>query len=176
MWARNPDSGIRIFRIEFGEKLRCGQAGGRHAEIGSDFGERDKDEGALGKAEMRDYEAGFGQDEIAIEEDIEVEGARTVEDGARAITAEQALDREKSFKEGARREIGLNGDDGVQEARLIGKADGLGGIERGTRGDAAERGDLLESSGEGSIGRASGAWEVGAEGDVDEGHGDKGSK
>lgn len=133
MWARNPDSGIRIFRIEFGEKLRCGQAGGRHAEIGSDFGERDKDEGALGKAEMRDYEAGFGQDEIAIEEDIEVEGARTVEDGARAITAEQALDREKSFKEGARREIGLNGDDGVQEARLIGKADWFCGVERNAR-------------------------------------------
>ena len=119
---------------------------------------------------MRDFETGLGEDEIAVEEDVEVEGARTIGDGARAIAAEEALDEEKIVKQLARREIGIKGDDGVEEARLIGEADRRGGIERGTRGDAAERGDLLESRGEGGIGRACGAGKVGAERDVDEGH------
>ncbi len=157
-------------RIEIGEELSGGQAGGRNAEIRSYFGERDEDEGTLGKAGMRDFKAGLGESEIAVEEDIEVEGARTVGRGARAIAAEAALNGEERVKEWARREIGFKSDDGVEEAGLIGEADRLGGIERGTRGDATEGGNVLKCRGERGIGRTSGTGEVGAEGDGCEGH------
>jgi len=70
---------------------RC-KAGGGNAEMGSDFGEGDEDEGALSESGMRDFETGFAEDEIAIEEDVEVEGAGAVGDGAGAIAAEEALD------------------------------------------------------------------------------------
>jgi len=119
---------------------------------------------------MRNLEAGLGEHETAIEEDVEVESARAVGDGGGTIASEESLNGEKSIKEWVRREIGFKSDDGVQEARLIGEANGLGGIERGTRDDVAERANVLESCGERGIGRAGGAGKVGAEGDVGEGH------
>ena len=119
---------------------------------------------------MRDFKAGLGEHETAIEEDVEVEGAGSVGDGSGAIASEGALDGEKSVEKWARRKIGFKSDDGVEEARLIGEADGLSGIERGTRGDAAERANLLKGRGERSIGRPGGAGKVGAESDVGEGH------
>ncbi len=70
----------------------------------------------------------------------------------------------------ARRKIGFKSDDGVEEARLIGEADGSRGIKRRTRGDAAQRANVLEGRGERSIWRPGGAGKVGAEGDVGEGH------
>jgi hypothetical protein len=162
--------------LEIGEELRGGQAGGRNAEIGSDFGEREEDEGALSQAGMRDFEGRFRRDEIAVEKNVEVQGAGAVGDGARAIAPEEALDGEKIGKERARGEIGFKGDDGVEKTGLIddhaGEANRFGGIERGTRGDAAERANVLKGRGERGIGRASGAGEVGAEGDGCEGHAD----
>lgn len=155
---------------EIGEELSGGKAGGRNREIRSDFCERDEDECALGKAGMRDFQNGLSEDKIAVEEDIEVEGAGSAGDGGGAIAAERSLDGEERVKQWARCEIGFKSDDGVEETRLIGKADGLGGIERRTRSDAAEFCDLLERGGQRGVGRACGAWKVGAEGDVDEQH------
>ena len=106
--------------------------------MGSDFGEGDEDEGALGEAGMRDFEIELRKDEVVVEEEIKVEGAGAVGEGGGAVTAEAALDGEKSVKERARCEIGFKGNDGVEEAGLIGKADGRGGVERGAGGDAAE--------------------------------------
>jgi hypothetical protein len=108
---------------------RC-KAGGGNAEMGSDFGEGDEDEGALSESGMRDFETGFAEDEIAIEEDVEVEGAGAVAKAGCAVAAEFALDGEEIFEEGARGEVGFEGDDGVEEAGLVGETDGLGGVER----------------------------------------------
>lgn len=77
---------------EIGKELSGGQAGGRHAEIGSNFGERDQDERALGEAWMRNFEGRLGEDQIAIEEDVEIERTRAVGDGGGAVAAEDALD------------------------------------------------------------------------------------
>ncbi len=140
--------------------------------LGCDFSERDEDEGTLRQAGMRNFQTGFGESEIAEEENVEVEGARTVGYGARAIAPEEALNGEKSLKKWMRCEIGFKCDDGVKEARLIGQADGLSGVERRTRGDAAEPGDLVECRGERGVGRAGGAGKVCAESDVGEGHAD----
>ena len=83
---------------------------------------------------MRDFQAGLGEDEIAVEENVEVEGAGAVRDGGGAVAAEVALDGEEGVEEIARGEMRFEGDDGVEEAGLVGEADGRGGVERGARG------------------------------------------
>jgi len=119
---------------------------------------------------MRNLKAGLREDEIAVEENVEVEGAGTVWDGGGAITTEETLDEKEGGEEGSRSECGVKDDDGVEEAGLIGEADGGGGIEPGTRGDASDGRELLEGSGERGVGMAGEAGKVGAEGYVDEGH------
>ena len=143
--------------------------------MGSDFGEGDEDEGALGEAGVRDFEAGLREDEIAVEKDVKVEGAGTVGEGGGAVAAEEALDGKERFEEDARGERGVECNDGVEEAGLInktgGEADGGGGVKRGAGSDAAEGGEVIKCSGESGSGRAGGAGQVCAEGDVHEGHG-----
>jgi hypothetical protein len=159
--------------------LRDGAAGAGIAKIGSDFVQRDEDEGALGEAGVRDFQAGLGEDEIAVEENVEVEGAGAVRDGGGAVAAEVALNGEECGEKIARGKIRFEGEDGVEEAGLINKAggetDGGSGVERGARGDAAEGGEALDGGGERGFGRAGGAGEIRAEGDVGEGHGIKDS-
>jgi hypothetical protein len=87
---------------------------------------------------MRDFEAGFREDEVGVEEEVEVEGAGAVGEGGGAVAAEEALDGKEGLEKDARGEIGREGDDGVEEAGLIGKADRRGGVERGAGGDAPE--------------------------------------
>jgi hypothetical protein len=123
---------------EIREELCGGEAGTRVAEIGSDFGEGYEDEGALREAGMRNFEAGLREDEVGVEENVEVEGARAVGDSGRAITTEETLDEKEGCEEGARSQRGIKGDDSIEEAGLIGEADGGGGIQRGTRGDASD--------------------------------------
>jgi len=139
------------------KKVRNGQARGRNAKVGCDFIQRNEDEGSLSQARMRNLEAGLGENKIAVEQEVEIEGAWAVGNRARAIASEETLNREKRVKERAWRKIGFKRDDGVEKARLIGNADGRGGIKRGTRGDAAESGDSLKGGGERGIRRTGGA-------------------
>jgi hypothetical protein len=134
--------------------------------MGSDFSKGNEDKGALGEAGVRDFEPGLRKEKIAVEKDVKVEGAGTVGEGGGAVAAEEALDGEKCVEEGARGEIGFEGDNGVEEAGLISEADGGGGVERGTGGDAADRGEAFGGCGERGVGRAGGAGQVCAEGDV----------
>ena len=61
--------------------------------------ERDEDKGALGKARVGDFKGGFAEDQVAIEEDVEVEGARAIGKAGDAVAAEFALEGEKSAEE-----------------------------------------------------------------------------
>lgn len=155
---------------KIGEELCSGEAGARIDGVGSDFGEGDEDKGALGEAMMRDFEVELREDEVVVEEEIEVEGAGAVGDGAGAIAAEVALDGKERVEKDARGESGGESDDGVEEAWLIGKADRRSGVKRGAGGDAAVRSEEREGGGERCVGWAGGAGEVGAEGDVGKGH------
>ena len=139
----------------------------------SDFVERNEDEGALGEARVGDLETGLGDDEIAVEKDVEVEGARAIGNGGGAIAAEFALDGEEGGEEIAGSKRGFEGEGGVEEERLIGEADGGGGVERRLRGDAADCGEARGSRGERGFRGAGGAGEIGSEGDGREGHADK---
>lgn len=151
---------------ELSEELRDGAAGAGIDGLGSDFVEGNEDEGALGEARVRDLKTIFADDEIAVEDEVEIESARTVENACRAIAAEVALDCKQSVKQLVGSEMGFKRDDGVEEARLIGETDGSGGVERGAGGDATKGGKALDGGGERSVGRAGGAGKVGAKGNV----------
>ena len=76
---------------EIGEELCGGEAGARIAEIGSDFGEGYEDEGALREAGMRNFKAGLRKDEIAVEENVEVEGAGGDSRGGTAVRSTRSV-------------------------------------------------------------------------------------
>ena len=126
MGALDREDGIigRWFGGQIVQQLCDGVSAARIAEAGSDFVERDEDEGALGEARMRDFETGQAEDEIAVEENVEVEGARAVAHAGGAVAAELALDEENGAQQFERRESGFKSDDGVEEAGLIGQGDG----------------------------------------------------
>jgi hypothetical protein len=93
--------------------LCSGETGTRIAEIGSDFGERYENKGALRKAGMWNFKAGLGMDEIAVKEDVEVEGARAIGDGHGAITTEEPLDEKEGGEQGSRSQRGIKDNDGI---------------------------------------------------------------
>jgi hypothetical protein len=124
--------------------------------------EGDEDEGALVKARMRDFQGGLIQNQVTIKDDIEIEGTGAVGDGGRTVAAEVMLDFEQVAEEFERRERGFERDDGIEEARLTGEADGSSGVERGAGSDAAEGGEATEGDGKCGVGRAGGARQVGA--------------
>lgn len=90
-----------------------GETGARIAEIGSDFGEGYENKGALREAGMRNFKAGLRKEEIAVEENVEIEGAGTVGDSDGAIATEEPLDEKEGGEEGARSERGVKDDDGI---------------------------------------------------------------
>ncbi len=60
-----------------------------------DFVERDEDEGTFGEARVRKLEACFAEHEIAVENEIEVESARTIVDREETIATEVEFDLEE---------------------------------------------------------------------------------
>lgn len=155
---------------ERGKKVSNRAAGAGIVKVGCDLVERNEDEGALGKARMRDFESGLTEHEIAIENEIEIEGARAVGDGVEAVAPEFLFDGKECAEELKWRERGFKRGGGIEEARLIGKTDGRGGVERGAGGDAAERAETRERGGERDIGRSGGAGQIRAKGNVSDGH------
>lgn len=148
-----------------------GIAGARDYHIGCNLREGYKDEGTLGQAWVGNFKAGLVKDLVAVEEDVEVEGAWTVGNLSGAVASEFALDAEKPIEQIVRAERGFEGKGRVKKAGLVGEADGSGGVEGRTRDDAAHGGEAVGSSGEGSFRRASGAGDVGAESYVSGEHG-----
>jgi len=119
---------------------------------------------------MRNFEARLREYEIAIEENVEVEGPGAVGDSGGAVTTEETLDEKERGEEGARSERSVDGDDGIEKAGLICEADGGSGIQRRTRGDASDGRELREGRGERGVGMAGRAGKVRAKADVGEGH------
>ena len=93
-------------RGEIGEELGGGEARARIDGVGSYFNEGDEDEGALGQAGMRELEVELREDEVAAEDEIEVEGAGAVGEAGGAVAAEVALDGKEGVEKDARGEIG----------------------------------------------------------------------
>jgi hypothetical protein len=114
---------------------------------------------------VRNVEAGFAEDQIAVKDEIEVEGARAVGNFGQAVAAEFVLDGEKSTEQLQWAERSLKQDGRIGEAGLIRNADGRGGVKRRAGGDAAETGKESNSGGKGDVRRAGGTGQVAAEGD-----------
>ena len=89
--------------------------------------ERDKDEGALVQARVRQGQLGRVEDHVVDQEQIEIERARSVWEGARATQV--ALDAEQRVEEVGGSQRGLQRDDRVEEGRLLQVSDRLRLVE-----------------------------------------------
>jgi hypothetical protein len=134
-----------------------------------------EDKSPLGETRMGNVKFEFVQNEGAEHQDIEVDGARAVEKAGGAVAAELALDAEKGRQEGGGGKVCFEGDDGVDETRLVVDSDGRGGIEGRPAGDAADGAEALGGSHERGDRRTDGAGNVGAHPDVSSLHEFKGS-
>ena len=123
-------------------------------QVGRELAQGHEHEATLMQAGVWEMEAGFGEDEGAVEEQIEIEGAWAV--GLIADAAAGGFDAQEFVQEIARGEGGFERGGGVEEGSLIGEADGFGFIERG---DAAELAEALQA-GEGGLEMAAAVAEV----------------
>ena len=140
-------------------------------EIGGDFSQREQDESTLMHSGMGELEAGSVQNQVAVDEQVKVEGAGAVGDAVGTVASEGQLDFKEMPKEGSRAKRGLEGRGGVEEGGLICVAHRLGCVIRGLGYYCAELAEGLESCIESSVWRPGGAEDVGSEGDVGCGHG-----
>ena len=132
------------------------------ANGGSDFGERDEDEAALGKTGMRDFETGGTNDGGGVKEDVDVNGAGAERD--EASPTELVFDAADGMKELERKERSFGGDTAVEKPGLMGEADRFGGVERGATRDA-DAGSFKKLESAGDVGGA--VAKVGAEREID---------
>jgi len=156
---------------EVSEEMCSGETGTRISESGSDFVEGHEDEGALCETGMGNFKAGLREDEIAVEENVEVEGAGAVGDAVQAVAAKSALDFEEVFEEGQGIEGCFESGCAVEEGGLVGVSDGFRGVPGGFGDECSKFGEAKNGSVKGFARRAGGAGKVGAEGDVGGLHG-----
>ncbi len=132
------------------------------AGVGGDLDEGFEDEGAFVHPGMGDDKVGLVDNAVAVQKEVEVErpGAPVFVSAA----AETVLDDLEGAEESAGGEAGFDPGDGVEEAGLVGLADG-GGIEEGADAEKAQARKFGEET-EGGFEVGAAVAEVGAEGDV----------
>jgi hypothetical protein len=104
--------------------MECGVLQG-----GSDFGERSEDEAAFVQGRVGEDEFGCLHDEVAVEQEVEIDDARALGWGRGAVAAHSMLDGEKVVKEVEWGKGGVEESGRVEKARLVEIADGVGGVE-----------------------------------------------
>jgi len=95
---------------------------------GSNFGKRLENEGSLVHARVGEGEAAGAHDAVAVENEVEVEGAGPVGNAMAAVATILKLDGEEPVEEGFRVEVGFQGYSGVEKGWLMGVADWSGGV------------------------------------------------
>src|SRR5687768_14619298 len=101
-----------------------------------DLRKRHQDEGALRQTRVWQGQVSRLEDFVANQEEIEIERAWSVREGAGA--AQVALDAEQRAEEVGGRQRGLQRDDRVEKARLLQVSDRLSLVETRDRGDASK--------------------------------------
>lgn len=131
-------------------------------EVGREVGERGEDEGAFVQARVRQGESRMVEGGVAVEQQIEVEGAGAPAFGSDATA--RFLNGEKGVEQIERRKGGEEAGDGVEIVLLAGRADGGGFVEGGdgVEAGAGQRGE----GGEGGFEVRVTVAEIGAQGDV----------
>ena len=134
--------------------------------IGGNLRQGDHHEGSVGHAWVRDFEAWLADPQIAVEQDVQIEGARPVLKARGPIAAELLLDPHQTLQQSARREAGFQRDNGVDESGLCGIANRCGGVEGRPAGDSPEGLKAVYSSREGCVWRSRSTGQVAAHSDV----------
>jgi hypothetical protein len=122
--------------------------------LGRNGVEGNEDEGPLGKTRMRNLQSRLTDLDAAKEQNVQIKCARTVGKAGGAVAAEFLFDAQQAIQQGVRVEIGYQGHDGVDKARLRGKAHRPGGVEGRLGGDAAQGLEALGRGGQRGIRRA----------------------
>jgi len=100
------------------------------AEFGGNLGQGGEHEPAPRQLRMRDVEIFLRKDEIAVEQQIEIEHAGPLGRGAGAVAAEANLKREEHAQQKFRRQSGVERGHGIDERGLSLKIDGSCLVER----------------------------------------------
>ena len=101
--------------------------------------ERDQNESALRQTRMGNYQAWLADDQIAEKQNVQIEGARTIGDAGCSISSKFLFDCEEPIQQGLRVEDCFEGDNGIDEARLVGKSYRLSGVKRRSTRNVAQR-------------------------------------
>ena len=132
--------------------------------------QRNERKGAFSQPGMGKFQIRFTEAKVSHEKDIQIERAGSVGHSGGAVTAELEFDVEEAFEQGVRREAGFECNDGVDESRLVGEADGGRGIQGRPVKDAAESRQTRDRLAQRRGGWADGAGKVGAHPDVSRAH------
>ena len=125
---------------------------------------------------MRDFKIVLAQHQIAEEQNIQVERPRPIPEPPKPpkprcpVAAKLALQIEQRVEQLARSQIRFKPDNRIEKPRLIGVANRRGGVERRTRGQAANLRQPRYCRGQCSLRQPGRAGQVGAESDVGNGH------
>ena len=109
--------------------------------------QRRERERPLGEAWVRHDELWRVEDrlaESADQQDVEIERTRAPPDLGGAVAAVAVLDAVELLEQLVRREIAVERDRGVEEGRLGGATDRVGGVDARSLEVAAELGDLID--------------------------------
>jgi hypothetical protein len=131
-----------------------GSMEGGMLESGGDFGEGGEDEAAFVQGGVGKGEIGCLHDEIAVEQEVEVDDARAFGWGGGAVSTHGVLDGEEVVEEVEWGESCVEEGGGVEEAGLVEVANGVGGVEGGYGGDVTEGGEAAEGFAEVGVGWA----------------------
>lgn len=149
--------------VQIGEQGGDGCAEQGMTKFGGNLGQRRENEAALGEAGMRQGEPGRADDEVAEQEQVEIERARAVGQVTGAVATVVAFRGEEEVEQRFRIERGGQGDGCVHKGGLVCKADGFGAVERGSRSDCAGASEIVHRGDDGLLGRAGGRGEIGSE-------------
>src|SRR5207253_6984134 len=124
--------------------------GARNLQRGLQLGQRLERESPLSEARMRHFQARLLDRLGAVEEEVEVDRARAEARALAPDAAKPPLDRQEPVEQLPRRELGLDRDGPVEEARLVPVADRLGLPQRRDREhlDPVLAGQQLEGLGD----------------------------
>jgi len=128
--------------------------------------ERNQDESALRQPRVRNLKTRLADLHVPEEQNIQIERARAVGDGAGPVSSKLLFDGQQAFQQLLGLKLCFQGDHRVDKARLRGKSDRFGGVERRPAGDVTERFKTGGSCGESGLRRACTTGDVRAHGDV----------
>jgi len=150
---------------EFSKQLSYGSPRDRVFPVSCNLGERFQHEAAVTKTRVWHHEVALIHDEVAVQDEVEIESARRTPVGA--LTAELSFDIKEGVEEVAGRQRCVADGSGIQKSRLIADTNGIGFVKSGY----AELLQVLPEGGDRVTQQKLTVTQVAAESDCDGNHG-----